>query len=190
MRASVLAAVVSAVLFAPGCGGGDEDATKPASPASAATSVPSPNAGAGRITRPAACSLVSQEEMSRILGGALAAPQGENGVATTSCTYSPAAEDAITPYAEVKIDWDAGEEAMMGTRIAEKLMQRDAGFSVSEKIDGVGDEASMMIGNVMNVRKGRTFISITLAMQSEPKEKGTAIAKTILARLDDGTVVR
>jgi hypothetical protein len=121
--------------------------------------------------------------MGAILGGAVAPPQGKEGADTTSCRYSPAAENAISPYAHVDIDWDAGEEAMAGSRIAAKVMGKDAGMSVSGPIDGLGDEASSMIGGVTNVRKGRTFIQITLGMQSHSKEKGIAIAKTILARL-------
>jgi len=35
----------------------------------------------------------------------------------------------------------------------------------------------------MNARKGRIFITIDLRMQADAKEKGSAIAKTILARV-------
>ena len=121
--------------------------------------------------------------MGTFLGGAVAAPQGKEGADTTSCRYSPAAENAITPYAHVDIDWDAGEEAMMGNRLAANILGKDAGMSVSAPIEGLGDEASSMIGGVTNVRKGRTFIKITLGMQSHSKEKGIAIAKAILARV-------
>jgi hypothetical protein len=40
-----------------------------------------------------------------------------------------------------------------------------------------------MIGGVMNVRKGLMLITIDLRMQSDAKEKGSAIAKTILAHV-------
>jgi hypothetical protein len=128
---------------------------------------------------------LGQEQMSAILGGAVAAPQGKEGADTTSCRYSPAAENAISPYAHVDIDWDAGEEAMAGSRMAAKVMGKDAGMSVVEPIEGLGDEASSMIGGVTNVRKGRAYIQVTLGMQSHAKEKGIAVAKAILARLDD-----
>jgi hypothetical protein len=135
--------------------------------------------------RPTACSLLSQDAMSTILGGAVAAPQGKEGADTTSCRYAPANENAISPYAHVDIDWDAGEEAMAGSRMAAKVMGKDAGMAVAAPIEGLGDEASSMIGGVTNVRKGRAYIQITLGMQSHSREKGIAIAKAILARLDD-----
>jgi hypothetical protein len=188
MRRSVLTILVGAAVMATGCGGKSDRAAiadRPSSAASAGsagrtTATPTP---AKEPVRPTACSLLSQEEMGRILGGAVATPEGKEGADTTSCRYSPAAEGAITPYAQVAIDWDAGEEAMMGSRLAAKMLGKDAGMSVSAPIEGLGDEASSMIGGVTNVRKGRTFIQITLGMQSHSKEKGIAIAKAILARV-------
>lgn len=182
MRRSVLTILVGAAMSAAGCSG--ERAGTPVAdpPSRAATSavVPAP---AKAPIRPTACALLSQEEMSAILGGAVAAPQGKEGADTTSCRYSPAAENAMSPYADVDIDWDAGEEAMAGSRIAAKVMGKDAGMSVSTPIEGLGDEASSMIGGVTAVRKGRAYIQITLGMQSHSKEKGIAIARAVLARL-------
>jgi hypothetical protein len=182
MRRSVLTILVGTALIATGCGGERAGAAVAEPPSHAAIPAAVP-ASAKAPVRPKACALLSQEEMGAILGGAVAPPQGKEGADTTSCRYSPAAENAISPYAHVDIDWDAGEEAMAGSRIAAKVMGKDAGMSVSGPIDGLGDEASSMIGGVTNVRKGRTFIQITLGMQSHSKEKGIAIAKTILARL-------
>jgi hypothetical protein len=139
---------------------------------------------AGPAARPTACSMVSQAEMSAILGGAVGTPVGKQGSDTTECRYSPAKENAISPYAQVAIDWDSGPEAMAGSKLAAKMMGKDAGFSISEPIEGLGDEASSMIGGVTNVRKGRTFIQVTLGGQSHSKEKGTAIAKLILSRIE------
>jgi hypothetical protein len=51
--------------------------------------------------------------------------------------------------------------------------------------EGLGDEASTMMGGVTNVRKGHAFIQIALGMQANAKDKGIAIAKTLLARAGD-----
>jgi hypothetical protein len=155
------------------------DRSRTSRPALIAT-VPVGAASPARRDHPGACSLITQEEMRRILGGVVAEPEARGAL---TCTYRPDAPDALTPYAEVKIDWDGGEQAMNGMRLAGRAMAAEAGFSVFEKIDGVGDEASMMIGGVMNVRKGVMLITIDLRMQSEAKEKGSAIANTILARV-------
>ena len=72
---------------------------------------------------------------------------------------------------------------MAASRIAAKVMGQDAGGAVAGSIEGLGDEARSMIGGVTAVRKGRTYIQITLGMQSQSKEKGIAIATAILARL-------
>src|SRR4051812_29346859 len=183
MRRSVLTILVGAAALSVGCG--SSKAAAPVDGAADANSSAVTTVARKVPARPTACAMVSQEEMSAILGGAVAAPQGKEGADTTSCHYSPANENAISPYALVDIDWDAGEEAMAASRIAARVMGKDAGMSVSQPIEGLGDEASSMIGGVTTVRKGRASIQITLGMQSHAKDKGTATARTILARIDD-----
>jgi hypothetical protein len=178
MRREWMTAILASAVLAAACGvhaddGGRKDAARPA------VAVPAPPAAP-----PTACKLVSQAEMSAILGGAVGTPVPKEGSDATACNYPPANPNAVSPYAQVAIDWDAGEEAMMGNNLAAKLLGKDAGFSIAEPIEGLGDEASTMIGGVTNVRKGRTFIKITLGGQSHAKEKGTAIAKLILSRID------
>ena len=183
MRPGVVTILLGAAVVATACGASQGAAATDHPAAAVDTSAATPSAAKAR-QRPTACAMVSQEEMSGILGGAVAPPQGKEGADTTSCRYSPAAENAITPYALVDIDWDAGEEAMAAGRIAAKVMGKDAGMSVSQPIEGLGDEASSMIGGMTTVRKGRASIQITLGMQSHAKDKGIAIARTILGRLD------
>lgn len=131
---------------------------------------------------PSACALIGQDEMGRILGGAVAPPTADDRGGSTTCTYTPAAGKGLTPYAQVKIDWHGGDAAMAGMKLADKFISKDAGFSIVDRIDGVGDEASMMIGGLMNVRKGEMFMTIDLRMQPRAKEKGIAIAQAIIAR--------
>jgi hypothetical protein len=176
MRRAVRVIQVLGIASAFGCGTSPADRSSAPQPARVAESA----ALSARPVYPTACSLINQEEMSRILGAAVAAPKARGA---TTCTFSPGAENALTPYAEVKIDWDGAEMAMKGMRLAAKSMDQDAGFSVFEKVEGVGDEASMMIGGVMNVRKGSILITIDLRMQTEATAKGSAIANTILARV-------
>src|SRR5262245_15632950 len=135
--------------------------------------------------RPSACALIGEHEMSRILGGAVGIPTAEDRGDSTTCTYTPAAGKGLTPYAQVKIDWIAGGAGMAGMNLANRAFSKDAGFSVAERIDGVGDEASMMIGGVMSVRKGAMLLTIDLRLQPRPKEKGVAIARSILAHVPD-----
>jgi hypothetical protein len=123
--------------------------------------------------------------MSRILGGPVATPAGDDRGSSSSCTYTPAAGKGPIPYAQVNIDWHGGDAAMTGMKLADRFMSKDAGFSIVDKIEGVGDDASMMIGGLMSVRKGTVFMTIDLRMQPRAKEKGIAIAKAVLARIDE-----
>jgi hypothetical protein len=148
---------------------------------SARTAQPDERIASG-LVHPTACSLLRQEEMSRLLGGAVAPPKPDERGSSTSCTYTPAAGKGISPYAQITINWNGGDAAMSGMRLADKMMSKDAGFSIVDKIEGVGDEASMMIGGLMTVRKGELFMTIDLRMQPRAKEKGIAIAQAVLAR--------
>ena len=182
MRGAWIVAIVGSAVLAVGCSA--KAAETEASRAAATAAVSEARATPSPAPRPKACALVSQSEMSAILGGAVGTPAGKEGPDTTACRYSPANDNAISPYAHVAIDWDAGDEAMGANKLAAKLLGKDAGFSIAEPIEGLGDEASAMIGGVINVRKGRTFIKITLGAQAHSKEKGTAIAKLILSRIE------
>jgi hypothetical protein len=162
------------------CRAGAEDAGGVPSASAAHRAVTSP----GRLT---ACSLVSQEEMSSLLGGPVGPPAADESSSSTICTYTPAAGKGPTPYAQLKVDWNGGEAAMTGLKLADRFMSKDAGFSIVDQIEGVGDEASMMIGGLMNVRRGEMVMTIDLRMQPRAREKGIAIAKAVLARIDERT---
>ena len=48
-------------------------------------------------------------------------------------------------------------------------------------VEGLGDEAVMLIGGVLNVRKGPALITVDLRMQQDYEAKGKAIAERVLA---------
>lgn len=137
----------------------------------------------GDEQHPAACSFISADEMGRILGGAVVSPKGDR---PSTCTYTPASGKGGIPYTQIKIDWKGGDAAMSGVKLAERLIGRNAGMSIASNVEGVGDEATMLIGNVMTVRKGATVITIDLRLQPNAKEKGVAIAKTLIERAHIG----
>lgn len=64
--------------------------------------------------RKSACQLVTQSEMSAILGRAVVAASGgnERPPSATECIYSPAA--GRSPYAEV-VNWGGGDKEALGT---------------------------------------------------------------------------
>jgi hypothetical protein len=184
-RSTLIPLIVLGLGTGTACSAKADDSRAPAGVNAAAT-----RAQPQRPSHPTACSLIGQEEMSQILGGRVGPPASEERGGTTTCTYTPAAGKGVTPYAQITIDWNAGEEAMAGMKLADRFLSKDAGFSITDKIDGVGDEASMMIGGVMNVRKGVLFMTIDLRMQPRAKDKGIAVARAILAKIDADAVAK
>jgi hypothetical protein len=170
--AKILAGVVG-LLVAGGCGwtstGGEGSASYAES------------AGGSVGNRPAACSLISKAEMEGILGGPLAGIDAEERGYKTTCTYLPA--EGGYHYAEVTIEWEDAKSLMAGMRFGSQVMGMDAGFSVTTPVEGLGDEAFILIGGVLNVRKGDVLIMIDLRMQGDAEEKGKEIARKVLARI-------
>jgi hypothetical protein len=172
MRVWPSIAFLATSFIAAACGGGSE------TPTAGTTAVRTNNT----VERPTACSLISQAEMAEILGGAVATPEAHEGLASTTCRYLPASETSAI-YAEVQIEWEAGEAAMQGARFAQRALEGAIDASVSDPLTGLGDEATIIIGGIMMVRAGEIVITIDLRLQDEAREKGTTIARTLLERI-------
>jgi hypothetical protein len=178
MTRKTIGIVVACASLAAACGGAaGERQERNVAPPTASAKPAAPK-------RPAACALITQQEIEGILGGPVAAPESRTTSASTSCTYLPPAEGSLR-YARVTIDWTSGREAMAGAKVATRLMARDAdGVQVADDLQGLGDEATILIGGVLNVRKGDTLVEIDLRMQPEAREKGIALARKLLTRID------
>jgi hypothetical protein len=105
-----------------------------------------------------ACDIVTQAQMSAILGGpVIAAPGGnERPPSSTECIYSPA--NGSSPYAELEIDWGGGDAQAVGT--AAGLVNSAAPGAV-DPLAGLGDRAYQVTadqifisvaGNLMMIR--------------------------------------
>jgi hypothetical protein len=127
------------------------------------------------------CSMITKEQMETILGGPLSFAVPSDTPAQTVCTYTGAGGR----YAQVTVEWQGGESGMAGSNLAGALMNEATGGNVkaSSSIEGLGDEATMIIGGVLNVRKGPALISIDLRMQRDYERKGRAIAEQVLAKI-------
>jgi hypothetical protein len=97
------------------------------------------------------------------------------------CTYTGAGGR----YAQVTVEWQGGESGMAGSNLAGAMMNEATGGNVkaSSSIEGLGDEATMIIGGVLNVRKGPALISIDLRMQRDYERKARAIAEQVLTKI-------
>jgi hypothetical protein len=182
------------LVVAAACGRGP--ALAPVSPIPPAASLESPaneEASARSSPRPTACSLISREEMSGILGGEVGPPSADDHADSSSCTYTPASGVGGVPYAEVQLSWQGGEGAMLGMRLAGGLLgggerasgdPGERGPRMFEDVPGLGDEAARMVGGLLTVRRGDVFFTIDLRMQEGSREKGLAIARKVLAGIE------
>jgi hypothetical protein len=125
------------------------------------------------------CSMMSKEEMEGVLGGSLTHAVPTDSPDKTVCTYTGAGGR----YAQVSIEWQGGETGMAASRLAGALMGNNSDVKATTKVEGVGDEAELLAGPVLNVRKGAALIIVDLRGQENGEARATAIAQKVLARI-------
>ena len=124
--------------------------------------------------------MIPKAEMETILGGPLASADGKDSSAKTQCTYAGFGGR----FADVAIEWGNGEAGMQGARLASKLMGNTApGIEVATALEGLGDEAMMLIGGVLNVRKGDDLITVDLRTTKDPAVVGSTIARRLIEQM-------
>ena len=127
-----------------------------------------------------ACSYVTKAEMETILGGTLNEPSSAPAGSGSACTYV----GPTGTYAMLTVDPQGGEAALAGTRMAGAMMDSSAGdIKSTNSVAGLGDEAVMLIGGMLNVRKGAALIAVDLRGSADPEVKGRAIVEKVLAKM-------
>jgi hypothetical protein len=125
------------------------------------------------------CSMVSKEEMEGILGGSLTHVVPADSPDKTVCTYT----GATGRYAQVSVEWQGGETGMAASRLAGALMGKNSEVKATTPVEGVGDEAVLLVGGVLNVRKGAALIAVDLRGQESNGPKAVAIAQKVIAKM-------
>ena len=89
------------------------------------------------------------------------------------------------PYFTFTVDRDAGAAAFTGFKMGNSLASAASGGTAkSEELAGLGDDASLGIGeSMLCVRKGDAVIILELSQVPDGKTKGIAMARKILSRL-------
>ena len=127
-----------------------------------------------------ACSMLPKAEMETILGGSLTHAVPADSPSETKCRYTGDGGR----YAEVTIEWQGGETGIAGARMAGALMgQAAGGMKPVTTVEDLGDEAVMLTGGTLNVRKGAALISVDLRGQAAGESKTIEIAEKVLARM-------
>jgi hypothetical protein len=104
--------------------------------------------------KPSACAMVTQEQMSEILGKNVVGASDESSSGVTKCEYT--APTSLSPDAWVSVEWGEAETARMGARMANT---QEPGLA--NPLAGLGDEA-FMTGPVLFVISGDDVIQIYL----------------------------
>jgi hypothetical protein len=170
-RSSCLACFAPALTLLALLAGCNASNTPPPGATAAAEATPAPAEKAS----PQACDLVTQAEMSAILGGAVVAKNNDHSNGKTECIYTAAT--GISPYAELSVDWGSGEGAMMGVGM---LAQKEPG--IASPYEGIGDQA-VAVGPALMIRTGEDLITIVFSGVDDVPPKARKIFETLKARM-------
>ena len=168
-QASRLMFQATALIVLVGCGSSSTTQTA----ASDTRSNPAPAA------RKSLCTMLPKAEMETILGGALTNVNATDAPGKTQCIYV-----GFGRYADVAIEWGNGEAGMAGARLAAKFMGATAGsVQVITPIEDLGDEAVLMTGGVLTVRKGNDLITVDLRTNKTPEATGPVIVRKVIDQM-------
>jgi hypothetical protein len=122
-----------------------------------------------------ACVLVSEAEMSAILGAPVVATANDRSNGKTECIYKAAS--GISPYVDLSIDWGDGKTAMAAAGLMGKYEP-----GLTNPYDGIGDQAAA-VGPALMIRTGEDLMTIVFSGVSEAPAKAKKIFVTAKARM-------
>jgi hypothetical protein len=172
--------------------------SKQAPATDAETAAVSAAAPAATKVRVRACDMVTEAEMSAILGGAVAAAPGgnERPPAQTECVYSsidgPApiwepqsyadTQAVAGPYAEIQVDWGGGDTQSLDT--AAGLINKPAPTVGVDPLAGLGDRAYQVIPTQIFISVNGDLMMIRFAPRADDViAKARRIFETAKGRL-------
>jgi hypothetical protein len=121
-----------------------------------------------------ACEMVTEAEMSRILGVAVAAKDHTHSSGETDCLY---AAPSGFPAVELAVDWGDGDIAM---RAAGMMNQREPG--ITSPYDGIGDQA-IAVGPALMIKTGDDLVKLIFTGVDDAPVKAKKIFDTAKARM-------
>jgi len=165
-KSRIAAATIAAALGALLCAG-----CAPKMPAN--VEAPAPKA-AEAVKQASACEMVTQSEMSAILGVAVAAKDTTHSAGETACTYSAPSQ---FPTVQMEVDWGDGEAAMGAFAM---LNRSEPG--IGSPYDGVGDQA-VAVGPTLMIRTGEDLVKLVFSGVDDAPAKAKKIFQTAKPRL-------
>ena len=125
-----------------------------------------------------ACDMVTQAEMSAILGGAVTAVATEQELHSTKCSYSPVS--GPKPLAvELEVEWGAGPSLQPAVNLANSA----APIGAVDPLHGIGDVAVQVPGLVL-IKVGSDLMTVQFVYgDSDLPGKARRIFETAVGRL-------
>jgi len=172
-------------------------ACSPGEPPPSETVVASPMAGEARDAGGApearaareACSLITVEEATKILGSPATASAGRSSQDRSACDYVTQSYQSFT----LEAIWSGAEDEIKTARTAAEAAARQVGGTEDKvvdevmglrRVDGLGDEAYFARRTMSYVRKGDVLLVFHMSGLDEPaRENWEALARAALARL-------
>jgi hypothetical protein len=124
-------------------------------------------------SRLAGCALVTEAEMSEIIGTRMVA--AERGGANTECSYTPAS--GVSPTVKLTVDWGDGKIGMASAGMMAKLEP-----GLSSPYAGIGDQA-VAVGPALMIQTGDDLITLVLSGVSGAPAKARRIFDTAKPRM-------
>ena len=163
LRTSVLAL---AALLCAGCNSAKKPAAVDATPPAVKAAEPSKQASA--------CEMVTQSEMSAILGVAITAQDTTHSAGETACTYSA---PSGFPTVQLEVDWGDGEVAMSAFAMLKRGEPR-----IGNAYEGLGDQA-VAVGPTLMIRTGEDLVKLVFTGVDDAPTKARKIFQTAQPRL-------
>lgn len=161
------------LLLVAACSSGDEPAEQAAGEAAAVedVAVSSPEEKA----RPLACALVTEAEMSAIVGSPVTAAPNDRSSNKTECIYTAAS--GVSPYVEFSVAWGHGEAAMTAMGEMGKMEP-----GIADPYAGIGDQAAS-VGPTLMIRTGDDLVNIVFSGVTDAPATAKRIFDTAHARM-------
>ena len=163
-------AVCICVLIIAGCGSSKKPASLAPAPTVAAEGEKKPKQKASAT----ACEMVTQAEMSAILGVAVVAKDNTHSTGETDCIYSA---PSGFPTVELAVAWGDGEAAMGAFAMVNRSEP-----GIASPYDGIGDQAAA-IGPTLMIRTGEDLVKLIFSGVDDAPAKAKKIFDTAKARM-------
>jgi hypothetical protein len=119
--------------------------------------------------------MVTEAEMTGILGRAVVGTANDRSSGKTECDYQVAS--GVGPYVEFSVDWGGGEAAMTAMKMMGKIEP-----GLASPYAGLGDQTAQ-VGLALMIRTGEDLVTLVFSGVDDAPAKAKKIFDTAKARM-------